>query len=110
MTNRIFFKLLGAFVLVIAVATLTLDFPVRRAWEESLYNEIRTALEQKAAMFAQAVQQDRDRRSLQAIADDVSHAADARATIIATDGGVTVLGSIVNAWVTLAPELTLFAL
>ncbi|MBZ5566337.1 MAG: HAMP domain-containing protein [Acidobacteriia bacterium] len=88
MTNRIFFKLLGAFVLVIAVATLTLDFPVRRAWEESLYNEIRTALEQKAAMFAQAVQQDRDRRSLQAIADDVSHAADARATIIATDGGV----------------------
>ncbi|MBZ5627465.1 MAG: HAMP domain-containing protein [Acidobacteriia bacterium] len=88
MTNRIFFKLLGAFVLVIAVATLTLDFPVRKAWEESLYNEIRTALEQKAAMFAQAVQQDRDRRSLQAIADDVSRAADARATIIATDGSV----------------------
>ncbi len=88
MTNRIFFKLLGAFVLVIAVATLTLDFSVRKAWEESLYNEIRIALEQKATLFAQAVQQDRERRSLQAIADDVSRAADARATIIATDGRV----------------------
>jgi two-component system phosphate regulon sensor histidine kinase PhoR len=88
MTNRIFFKLFGAFLLVIAVATLTLDFSVRQAWEQSLYNEIRTALEQKASLFAQAVQQDRDRRSMQAIADDVSRAADARATIIATDGQV----------------------
>ena len=88
MTNRIFFKLLGAFLLVIAVATLTLDFSVRKAWEQSLYNEIRTALEQKASLFAQAVQQDRDRRSMQAIADDVSRAANARATIIATDGQV----------------------
>ena len=82
MTNRIFFKLLGAFLLVIAVATLTLNFSVRKAWEESLYNEIRTSLEQKATLFAQAVQQDRERRSPQAIADDVSRAADARATII----------------------------
>ena len=55
MTNRIFFKLLGAFLLVIAVATLTLDFSVRKAWEESLYNEIRASLEQKATLFAQAV-------------------------------------------------------
>ncbi|MBZ5510077.1 MAG: HAMP domain-containing protein [Acidobacteriia bacterium] len=86
MTNRIFFKLLGAFLLVIAVATLTLDFSVRKAWEESLYREIRTSLEQKATLFAQAVQQDRERRSLQAIADDVSRAADARATIITPDG------------------------
>ncbi len=86
MTNRIFFKLLGAFLLVIAVATLTLDFSVRKAWEESLYKEIRTSLEQKATLFAQAVQQDRERRNLQAIADDVSRAADARATIITADG------------------------
>jgi two-component system phosphate regulon sensor histidine kinase PhoR len=31
--NRIFFKLLAAFALVIAVATVTLDFSVRRAWD-----------------------------------------------------------------------------
>jgi two-component system phosphate regulon sensor histidine kinase PhoR len=87
-TNRIFFKLLAAFLLVIAVATLTLDFSVRKAWEESLYNEIRAGLEQKAAMFAHAVEQDRDRRALNQIADDVAQAAEARATIIASDGRV----------------------
>src|SRR5437868_9294613 len=36
MTQRIFFKLLGAFLLVIAVATATVDFAVRRAGETSL--------------------------------------------------------------------------
>ena len=33
MRNRIFFKLLAAFALVIAAATVTLDFSVRRAWD-----------------------------------------------------------------------------
>ncbi len=86
MTNRIFFKLLTAFVLVIAVAMLTVDFSVRKAWEDSLYNEILTSLEQKAAMFARTVEHDRERRSLQAIADEVSEAANARATIITHEG------------------------
>ena len=40
MTTRIFFKLLAAFVLVIGVATLTLDLSVRRAWEGSLEREL----------------------------------------------------------------------
>ncbi len=88
MSNRIFFKLLTAFVLVVAVATVTMDVAVRKAWEDSLYNQLRTGLEQKAAMFARAVEQDRDRRGLQQIADEVSRAADARATIIARDGTV----------------------
>jgi two-component system, OmpR family, phosphate regulon sensor histidine kinase PhoR len=87
-SNRIFFKLLTAFVLVIAVATVTMDVSVRKAWEESLYNQLRAGLEQKTAMFAQAVEQDRDRRGLQQIAEEVSRAADARATIIARDGTV----------------------
>jgi len=86
--SRIFFKLVAAFVLVIAVATLTLDFSVRKAWEESFLNETRTSLEQKARLFAQSVEQDRDRRSMQAIADEVSKAANARATIIESDGRV----------------------
>ena len=36
MRNRIFFKLLVAFAVVIAAATVTLDFEVRRAWEASV--------------------------------------------------------------------------
>ena len=88
MKHRIFFKLLAAFVVVIAVATLTLDLSVRKAWEESLYNEIRTALVQKAVMFGQTVEQEGDRRSLQQIANEVSNSADARATIIDAQGRV----------------------
>jgi two-component system phosphate regulon sensor histidine kinase PhoR len=86
MRNRIFFKLLGAFVVVIAVATATLDFSVRKAWEESLYNEIYTSLTQKATMFANIVQRERDRRGMQDMANQISEEADARATIIDTSG------------------------
>jgi len=86
--NRIFFKLLGSFLLVIAVGTLSLDLSVRKAWEQSLFEEIRTSLEQKVRMFAQTVQRDQGRRPLQEVAEDVSRAANARATIIAEDGRV----------------------
>jgi hypothetical protein len=34
--NRIFLKLVAAFVVVIAAATVTLDISIRRAWEDSL--------------------------------------------------------------------------
>jgi two-component system, OmpR family, phosphate regulon sensor histidine kinase PhoR len=87
-TKRIFFKLLGAFLLVIAVATATLDFSVRRAWESSLRRELETTLTQKARLFAGQVEHERDRRPLQQIADEVSQAADARATIIESSGRV----------------------
>ena len=36
MRNRIFFKLLAAFVLVIVAATITLDISIRRAWETQI--------------------------------------------------------------------------
>ena len=88
MRKRIFFKLLGAFLLVIAVATATLDFAVRRAWEISLRRELETTLTQKARMFAAQVEHERDRRPMQQIANEVSAAADARATIIESDGKV----------------------
>lgn len=88
MRSRIFFKLLGAFVLVIAAATLILDFSVRSAWEDSLYQEIHTALVQKVQLFAATVEHERDRRPLQQIADQVAQAADARATIIESSGKV----------------------
>ncbi|HLK33779.1 MAG TPA: histidine kinase dimerization/phospho-acceptor domain-containing protein, partial [Terriglobales bacterium] len=88
MKKRIFFRLLAAFLLVIAVATATLDFAVRRAWETSLRRELQTTLTQKALLFAVEVEHERDRRSLQQIADQVSQAADARATIIDAGGKV----------------------
>jgi two-component system, OmpR family, phosphate regulon sensor histidine kinase PhoR len=86
--SRIFLKLLGAFVLVIAAATLTLDFSVRSAWEDSLYQEIHAALTQKVRLFAATVEHERDRRPLQEIANQVSLAADARATVIDSTGKV----------------------
>jgi two-component system phosphate regulon sensor histidine kinase PhoR len=86
--TRIFFKLLGAFLLVIALATATLDFAVRRAWETSLHRELQTTLTQKARLFAGQVEHERDRRPLQQIADEVSQAADARATVIDAAGKV----------------------
>ena len=63
MRNRIFFKLLVAFAVVIAAATVTLDFEVRRVWEASVRQQIEQNLRQKAAMFANRVQTtDRPRR------------------------------------------------
>ncbi len=88
MRNRIFFKLLGSFMLVIAVGTLSLDLSVRKAWERSLFDEIRTSLEQKVALFAQAAEREQGQRPLQEVAENVSRAANARATIITGDGRV----------------------
>ncbi len=59
MRNRIFFKLLAAFVLVIATATATLDFSIRRTWEASLRQEIERNLRQKTVMLANRVNTDR---------------------------------------------------
>ncbi len=88
MKSRIFVKLLGAFLVVIALATVTLDIAVRKSWEQSLYNEIEKALIEKVTLFANTVERERDRRSLQEIATEVSAAADARATIIDPQGRV----------------------
>jgi two-component system, OmpR family, phosphate regulon sensor histidine kinase PhoR len=85
--KRIFFKLLAAFLLVIAAATLTLDLTVRRAWERSLTNEIQRNLNQKAVMFAHRVEIDHE-HSLQDIVSQEGQAAGARATIIDHDGKV----------------------
>ena len=88
MRNRIFFKLLAGFVVVIAAATVTLDFAVRRSWEASLTGEIERNLRQKTVMFANRVSADRQHR-LQDVALQEGQAAGARATII--DGQGTVL-------------------
>jgi len=85
--NRIFFKLLAAFVLVIVAGTVTLDISIRRAWEDSLRETIESNLRQKAVMFADRVRSDRG-SSLQQIASQEAKAAGARATIIDVTGGV----------------------
>lgn len=87
MRNRIFFKLLAAFVLVIVAGTVTLDISIRRAWEESLRETIESNLRQKALMFANRVQSDRG-SSLQQIVSQEAQAAGARATIIDVTGRV----------------------
>jgi two-component system phosphate regulon sensor histidine kinase PhoR len=85
--NRIFFKLLAGFVVVIAAATVTLDFAVRRAWEASLTGEIERNLRQKTVMFANRVSADRQ-HGMQDVAFQEGQAAGARATIIDGQGKV----------------------
>ena len=87
MRNRIFFKLLAAFLLVIVAGTVTLDISIRRSWEDSLRETTASNLRQKAAMFANRVNHDRS-TSLQEIAAQEAQAAGARATIIDGTGRV----------------------
>lgn len=87
MRNRIFSKLLVAFAIVIAAATVTLDYTVRRAWEDSLTQETQRDLTQKTVMFAHRVDSDRQ-HSLQEIASEEAQAAGARTTIIDHQGKV----------------------
>ncbi|HET7208856.1 MAG TPA: ATP-binding protein [Terriglobales bacterium] len=87
MRSRLFLKLLGAFALVIAAATVTLDYSVRQAWETSLTREIDRNLTQKTRMFGHRVETDRT-TSLQDIVSQEGQAAGARATIIDPEGKV----------------------
>jgi len=52
MRQRIFLKLMAAGLLVVVVATVSLDFSVRRVWEASLRREIQRGLTQQTAQFA----------------------------------------------------------
>jgi two-component system phosphate regulon sensor histidine kinase PhoR len=81
----VFTKLLAAFVVLIAVATLVLDFAVRRAWEASLKAEITRNLEEKVRLFADDAQ-GTPRSEYPALASRVSKAVNARATIITQTG------------------------
>src|SRR5262245_9675651 len=87
MTNRIFLKVLAAFVAVIAVATLTMDLSIRYTWENSLRNDIERLLGQNVQTFALRLQNDHQ-HSLQQIAEEEARITGTRATIIARDGAV----------------------
>jgi two-component system, OmpR family, phosphate regulon sensor histidine kinase PhoR len=85
--NRIFLKAMGAFVLVIAAATLTLDISIRHTWENTLRRDGERALLQNAQGFAFRVQNDHQ-HSLQQMATEEAQITETRVTIIARDGVV----------------------
>jgi two-component system, OmpR family, phosphate regulon sensor histidine kinase PhoR len=85
--NRIFLKALLAFIAVIAVATLTLDFSIRRTWEDSLRSRLQHSLTQHARAFALRIENDHN-HTLQQMAEDEAAITEARATVIARDGRV----------------------
>ncbi len=86
MRSQVFLKLVAAFVLVIAAATLTLDFAVRRAWEASLRDQIQRSLQEKALMFADRIHNAPPGADIEKIAKDVSRESGARVTVIRLDG------------------------
>lgn len=87
MRTRIFVKLTLAAALVIAVATITMDFAVRRSWETSLRNQISLSLTQKLEMFAHDIG-DVHQPGLVQDVNELSKAANARATVIDVSGKV----------------------
>jgi two-component system, OmpR family, phosphate regulon sensor histidine kinase PhoR len=85
--NRIFFKLLAVFLIVIAATAAILDVMIGNAWEASLRNEVERSLTQKTVLFAHRVETDRT-HSLAEIAAQEGLAAGARATVIDASGKV----------------------
>ncbi len=87
MRNRIFFKLLAAFLIVILAAAVTFDVMLGGAWQASLRAEIERNLIQKTQLLAHRVETDRA-HSLADIAAQEGQAAGARVTIIDPTGQV----------------------
>src|SRR5271165_2459390 len=87
MKNRIFFKLLAVFLIVIAATALIMDLMLGSAWEASVRSEIERNLQQKTLMFAHRVETDKS-RPIAEIATQEGQAAGARATIIDASGKV----------------------
>jgi two-component system phosphate regulon sensor histidine kinase PhoR len=85
--NRIFFKLLAAFLVVIFAAAVTFDVMLGGAWKASLRNEIERNLKQKAQLLAHHVETDRT-HSLADIASQEAKSAGARVTVIDPTGKV----------------------
>jgi len=85
--NRIFFKLLAVFLVVIAVTAGIFYLMLGSAWEASLRTEIERNLAQKTVLFAHRVEIDHA-HSLAEIAAQEGQAAGARATIIDASGKV----------------------
>jgi len=86
-TNRIFFKLLAAFLIVILAAAIIFDIMIGGVWQASLRAEIERNLVQKTQLLAHRVEADRS-HSLADIAAQEGQSAGARVTIIDPTGQV----------------------
>jgi two-component system phosphate regulon sensor histidine kinase PhoR len=84
--SRVFLKLAVSFLLVLAVATFTLDVIIRNAWEKSLHDDLLNSLSEKTELFAQ--QMETPGAQPAEVAKRVSQAAHARATVIDRRGKV----------------------
>jgi two-component system phosphate regulon sensor histidine kinase PhoR len=78
---------MGAFVAVIATATLTLDISIRHTWEKTLRYGLEQRLTQDAKSFALRAQNDQQ-HSLQQMATEEAQITETRVTVIARDGVV----------------------
>jgi two-component system phosphate regulon sensor histidine kinase PhoR len=85
--NRIFFKLMAAFLVVILAAAVTFDVMIGGAWQASLRTEIERNLTQKTQLLGHRVETDRT-HSLADIAAQEGQSAGARVTIIDPTGKV----------------------
>ncbi|MDP9269115.1 MAG: ATP-binding protein [Acidobacteriota bacterium] len=86
MRSSVFLKLAVSFLLVLAVATFTLDVIIRNAWEKSLLDDLHSSLAEKTQLFAQQMEMP---GALPAeVAKRVSQTAHARATVIDRSGKV----------------------
>jgi two-component system, OmpR family, phosphate regulon sensor histidine kinase PhoR len=86
--NRIFFKLMAAFLVVIVAAAVIFDVMIGGALQASLRTEIERNLMQKTQLLAHRVETDRSGHSLADIAAQEGQAAGARVTIIDPLGNV----------------------
>jgi two-component system phosphate regulon sensor histidine kinase PhoR len=85
--SSVFFKLVGAFLIVIVVVTVILDLEIRRQWDQSLRSQIQTTLQQETRLFSFRVDNDTT-HPLAQIVKEVSDATTARATVIDRSGKV----------------------
>lgn len=89
MRSRIFLKLLAYAFFLVVIATIIIDFSIRQTWESSLRNEIQQSLTQKAALFADELQ-DVNNPQLRQLVARVASSAKARVTVIDNSGKVLV--------------------
>jgi two-component system, OmpR family, phosphate regulon sensor histidine kinase PhoR len=87
MKNRIFFKLLAVFLIVITVTAIIMDLMLGGGWQVSLRAEIERNLLQKTQLLAHRVENDHS-HTLNEIAAQEALAAGARVTIIDASGKV----------------------
>jgi two-component system, OmpR family, phosphate regulon sensor histidine kinase PhoR len=86
--QRVFLKLLVLIVVVVGFSTAALDFVVRRSWESSISPELEQDFQDKVQMFAARADREAGSIPFDQLANEVSHAARARATIMERSGKV----------------------